>query len=216
MHIELIDLLRCPQAHEDSQLVAALYRLDGRIVIEGKLGCPVCGAEYSIRNGVALFGAESESAAGTDTPPGGEMRPELASAHEPDGARVAAFLGLTRPGSVALLAGDWAGASDAAAKISGARIIALNGPPLDRGSKKIAEIRATPPIPLAERLLDGIALDEKHSTQLMLTEAARLLRSGGRLLAVSAVELPPQFAELARDASHVVAEYIGDLIPLRR
>jgi hypothetical protein len=44
MHIEFIDLLRCPNPHEETWLVAALHRMDGRLVIDAKLGCPVCSA----------------------------------------------------------------------------------------------------------------------------------------------------------------------------
>jgi hypothetical protein len=50
----------------------------------------------------------------------------------------------------------------------------------------------------------------------MLAEAARLLRARGRLVAVAGATLSPEFRELARDADHVVAEYVGELVSLRR
>jgi uncharacterized protein YbaR (Trm112 family) len=212
MYIEFIDLLRCPGAHEDSWLVAAVSRMDGRVVIEAKLGCPVCGAGYFVRDGVALFDGDSGGDAyqGIEAP-GSEPR------NDPDRAvRVAAFLELTRPGALALLAGDWTQASEAVAELSGARIIALNSARVMRGSETVAEIHAMGRVPVAERSLDGAALDLSHTTPQMLNEAARLLRPRGRLIAAASAQLSPQFRELARDANHVVAEYVGELVALRR
>ena len=212
MHIEFIDLLRCPTAHEDSWLVAAITKMDGRIVVDAKLGCPVCAAGYVVRDGVALFDGRSSS---DDAPaveqPGGQ------TASESDAPmRIAAFLELTRPGALALLTGDWARASEAVADLTGARIISLNATRATRGLENVAEIRGTGRVAVAARSLDGVALDYGHSTASMLDEAACLLRPRGRLIAAASAQLPPQFHELARDADNVVAEYVGELVPLRR
>src|SRR4051812_10451294 len=88
MHIELIDLLRCPVDHEETWLVAAFTKLDGRDVVEGKLGCPICRAEYPIRNGIGYFGGEIAA---------DESSEEV--------MMTAAFLDLTSPGKTVLLAG---------------------------------------------------------------------------------------------------------------
>jgi len=50
----------------------------------------------------------------------------------------------------------------------------------------------------------------------MIQDVVRLLRPRGRLVVAAAAQLPPQFRELARDADNVVAEYVGELVPLRR
>ena len=63
MFIELIDVLRCPNPHEESWLVLASRRIDGRDVMEGVLGCPVCAAEVPSADGVGRFAAESRSIA---------------------------------------------------------------------------------------------------------------------------------------------------------
>ena len=204
MHIEFIDLLRCPNAHEDSWLVAAFYRMDGRVVVEGKLGCPVCGAEYFIRDGVAEFdethGPSQGSTDGAET----------------DGTVIAALLNLARPGMLALLAGEWARDADAVSQLTGARMIALNSPSPSRYSNAVAEIHAGLPVPLAAHSLDGIALDATHATPALLAEAARLLRPRGRLLVRGQARLSEAFHELARDSEQVVAEYVGELVSLRR
>ena len=212
MHIEFIDLLRCPATHEDSWLVAAVTRMDGRIVIEAKLGCPVCGAAYFIREGVALFDGDSSGKARHGTVAGNARRDDESD----DSTRVAAFLDLTRPGALALLAGDWAPASAGVAELTGARIISLNAPHVGDGPANVAEVRAGERIPIVGRSLDGVALDMAHSAQGMLDEAARLLRPRSRLIAAASAQLPPPFRELARDANLVVADYVGELVPLRR
>ena len=70
MHIELIDLLRCPREHEETWLVAAFTRIQDRVVSEGRLGCPVCSAAYPIESGIANFVSPS----GTSSLRAGESR----------------------------------------------------------------------------------------------------------------------------------------------
>ena len=205
MHIEFIDLLRCPNVHEDSWLVAAFYKLDGRVVVEGKLGCPVCGAEYLIRDGIAIFDA-------TDV----RSRTPNRSDTESEATLISALLDLARPGMLVLLAGEWARESERVAEMTGARIVALNSYSPPHESDAVAEVRAGLPVPLAARSLDGIAVDAAHATPDMLAEAARLLRPRGRLLVRGKAELSQQFRELARDSNQIVAEFVGELISLRR
>jgi len=202
VHIEFIDLLRCPEPHEESQLVAALNRMDGRNVIEAKLGCPVCGAEFFVRDEVAIF---DDAAA---FPPPVLLDDSYAM-------RISAFLDLIAPGKVVLVAGDFARVAASVAEASGARVIALNSPSPTHLIDDVAEIRAPSKIPLASKSLDGIALDESHSTPEFFSEAARLLRPGGRLYAKSRTTLPPQFRELAGSENETVAELIGDLVSLK-
>ncbi|HEY3258182.1 MAG TPA: hypothetical protein VGJ64_04955 [Gemmatimonadaceae bacterium] len=206
MHIEFIDLLRCPKPHEETWLVAALQRMDGRQVVEAKLGCPVCGAEFFIRDGVALFDGDDALDGGTQ-PLGDEGV-----------TRIAAFLNLTSPGKTVLLAGQLASASESLSERADARVISLNSSSRTKGtwSDRVAELRAAPPLPLAAKSLDGIALDESHSTPELLAEVAKLLRPRGRLLAGARADLSPEFRELARDSDHVVAECVGELVTLRR
>jgi len=213
MHIEFIDLLRCPRPHEETWLVAALHRMDGRQVVEAKLSCPVCGAEFFIRDSVAIFpGEESGDAAIIHYRSGG------LSAVQDAAMRIAAFLNLTDPGKLVLLAGELATASELVGALADARVISLNPPVRAQATRsdRVAEVRAPSRLPLAAKSLDGIALDESHSTPEMLAEAAKLLRPRGRLLAGARAELSPEFRELARDPDHVVAEYVGELVTLKR
>ena len=61
MFIELLDLLRCTNAHEDTWLVASFKTVSNRFVMEGTLGCPTCSAKYSITSGIADFRTATDS-----------------------------------------------------------------------------------------------------------------------------------------------------------
>ncbi|MEP6905650.1 MAG: hypothetical protein ABI875_06170, partial [Gemmatimonadales bacterium] len=163
-------------------------------------------ASYVVRGGVALF--DGNFSAHDD---------ETLPADDPDTPmKLAAFLDLTHPGALALLAGDWTPASSSVAGLTGGRIVSLNARRPSKALENVAEIRATGRIPLADRSFDGVALDTEYSQREMIVEAARLLRTRGRLIATGSVQLTPEFRELARDENHVVAEYVGELVSLRR
>jgi hypothetical protein len=199
VHIEFIDLLRCPSPHEESWLVAAFHRMDGRNVVDAKLGCPVCSAEYFIRDGVAHFGDGVTGA-----------RP---SSDDPE--HIAAFLNLTSPGKTILLAGAFAAHAAAVSAMAEARVVSLNA---DRtvSLDQVAELRAGARIPLAANSLDGIALDEAHATQDFLVDADRLVRPGGRLLLPASAPLPANVHELGRDSRHIVVEKVSEFVSLGR
>jgi len=120
MFIELVDSLRCVNAHEDTWLVAGVTRMDGRRIVEGKLGCPVCRREYPVRDGVARF-------AGTlSDPESSRLTPAPASATEERAMRAAALLGLTDAGGIVVLGGSWADCADAIAELSPSHVVVLN------------------------------------------------------------------------------------------
>lgn len=198
MHIELIDLLRCPEPHEETWLVGAFNRMDGRAVVEAKLGCPICRREYPVRDGVAIFGEGivSEGSAA-------------------DATRIAAFLNLTSPDKTVLLAGAFADASAGIADMTQARVISLNATTPNRDDH-VLEIRTNSRIPLASSSLDGVALDKAHSTDEWVREAERVVRAGGRIVHSTLAAGEGGFHELARDDDFIVAERIAELIQLDR
>ena len=61
MFIDLLDLLRCTNAHEDTWLVASFKTVSNRFVMDGILGCPTCSAKYSIASGIADFRTATDS-----------------------------------------------------------------------------------------------------------------------------------------------------------
>src|SRR5689334_5423026 len=95
MFVELIDLLRCPRPHEDTWLVASAEETASRHILRGALGCPLCGAEYPVVDGVADFG---------EAPVAGPAEDHVDA---DDTMRAAALLGLTAPGATVVLGGVW-------------------------------------------------------------------------------------------------------------
>ena len=212
MFIELIDLLRCPREHDDSWLVAAFTRMDQRFVIQGKLGCPVCGESYRIENGIAdLRGSEAVG----DTPDNRKhLEDALADRTSPDDVmRFAAMLGLTRPGSLVVMEGETAGLAVALSEMTEARVIALNPPGQLSESERVGVVLGDRRIPLAPASVDGIVLGSQTAS---FADSGRVLKPGGRFIAAAHTDIGPRFRELARDERHVVAESIGPLIPLTR
>ena len=203
MHIELIDLLRCPREHEETWLVAAFTTIQDRVVYEGRLGCPVCNASYSIDSGVASFASQSRHSALR----GGEAHPDPEAA-----VRLAAFLNLTKPGSLAVLQDDHAALANLVGELTQCRVIGLDPAVRVEDTEVTAAVRSDSRIPLASGAVDAVALTDSRYLQ----DAARVIRQGGRVLVPSALPLPAGFTELARDEAYVVAEASGPVVSLRR
>jgi len=60
VHIDLTEMLRCPEPHDEAFLVMSTGEMRGRMVRSGLLGCPVCGREYPLVKGVARFSGSGE------------------------------------------------------------------------------------------------------------------------------------------------------------
>lgn len=210
MFIELIDLLRCPRDHEESWLVAAFEKMDGRFVVSGKLGCPVCAATYPIEDGTADL---RDRATAMPRPSGAARSPQSTEALDSESSiRFAAMLGLTRPGMLIITTGDASALSHSLSELSRARIIALNPAAAVGEDEGVAAVLADERIPLAAASADGAVMGARHA--IPVAEFARVLKTGGRLVAAADLPLGPQFRELARDATNVVAEKLGELITL--
>ena len=200
MFIEMIDLLRCPRDHEETWLVAAFTKMDGRFVVEGKLGCPVCSASYEISDGVARFGGEVSEA----------FAPSVSAESV---MRMGALLNLVRPGAVAVLCGTEANAADDLCQLAQCRVIALNPASLIEDTEKVATVVTDGRIPLASSSVDAIAIGDCHS---LIGDAVRIVRPGGRITVPIGARVPAGFREIARDETDIVAESGGPLVPLQR
>lgn len=197
MLIELVDDLRCPRPHERTWLVAATDHTEGRDIIEGTLGCPVCHAEYPIREGVVWFGREHlvPGAPGEASP----SDPELA-------IRLAAFLDLSEAPGFALLAGSWGRSAPPLRGLVPTHLILLNPRPLVAAGDGISVLEIPNAIPLADAACRGVALDDVHADAAHLDAAVRVLRPHGRLVAPASTPTPAGVTELARDEHLWVAE----------
>jgi uncharacterized protein YbaR (Trm112 family) len=209
LYIELIDLLRCPRIHEESWLVAAFHKMEHRFVIEGRLGCPVCASNYVITRGVADLREEQ----GALFPDDGHAATDATDDHA---TRVAAMLGLIKPGSVAVLVGMDADLAGEIGELSQARVIALNSrSPQSRERENVGSVKSGSRFPLAAASVDGVMLDG-GSPESAVAESLRVLKTGGRLVADAGLALGGSLRELARDDRYVVAESTGPLLSLSR
>ncbi|HEV8445178.1 MAG TPA: hypothetical protein VGQ44_00060 [Gemmatimonadaceae bacterium] len=190
MFLPLIDRLRCLNVHEDTWLVASIDRADERDVVEGTLGCPVCSAEYRIREGVVWFG---------DAPAAAAQAPSSAEA-----LRLAAALDLTDARMTAILHGSWGAHASVLRGLSPAQMLLVNPPHGVTSGDGISIVRS-PVAPVAAGWADAAALD-LAAGDAMAASVTTSLRTGGRLLAPAGAELPAGFSELARDADVWVAQ----------
>lgn len=210
MYIELIDLLRCPNPHEDSWLVAAFHKMDARFIIDGKLGCPVCSASYPIDAGIANLRA-----------PGPHQDNEMIDSNgsvgaEDDPMRAAAMLGLERAGSVAVLFAMSADICNAVAELANARVISLNPVVAPTEEKEnVATVLCGSRLPLAPGSVDGMMIGGACGSA-GIGEALRVLKPGGRLVVRAGTILSGGLRQLAQDEHYVVAESTGPLLSLSR
>jgi uncharacterized protein YbaR (Trm112 family) len=199
MFVELIDLLRCPHPHDDSWLVATADETVARHVVRGTLGCPVCEAEYPIRDGVADFGDAPDAAVGPPLPP------------DPDDAvRLAAFLGVTSPGGALVVGGAWRRVAPDVAELAGVRVLVLD-PPLPEPTRgEVSGLRGGGAIPVAATAVRGVALDSRTADDARLAAAVRALAPRGRLVAPAHAPVPEGVREMARDDRLWIAERDAD------
>lgn len=167
MFIELTDHLRCPADHPESFLVLLPDRMEGRDVLAGHLGCPVCGWSTTIREGEANFGGGGPAGVGT------ALTPEA----------VEAFLGLSGPGGyLAVAGGATALVPDLAAVLPALRIVAVNPAP-DRHGAFPASVLWSSRLPLKTASMRGVVLGaDLASDPAWVAEAVRVTLPGLRVV----------------------------------
>jgi len=212
MHVGVIELLRCPAGHAESALVASATRQVERRIIDGSLGCPVCGAEYRIHNAIADFRRDPapqdlEAGAVTREPP-----------NEEAAIRLAAQLDLTEPGRLLLMFGEYARFAPALSVLFDAICVAINAPRNEE--KHIADhssvLRINATIPIAPSAAHGAAVAENQLRQLQVGQVRERLRVNGRLVIPASAALPEGMTLLAHDERELVGVRASEMIRLRR
>jgi len=206
--IEMIDLLRCINAHEDTWLVASFREVTNRIVTEGTLGCPICGAEYEITNGVVDF-TRGENIAEYEA-----ERAHVSHRREELATRAGAYLDTTQPGATIVLAGLWAYAAQELAEMADLRVIAVNAPRAVKESERVGLVRSAGLIPLASNSCHGVALDAWFNV-VTVDDAVRVAKPLGRIVGPTSLSASTAVV-LAHDEQYWVAEKAPEMIPLRR
>jgi uncharacterized protein YbaR (Trm112 family) len=204
MFLELVDSLRCLADHEETWLVASVASMAGRHIVRGTLGCPVCGAEYPIVDGIARFDRPDADAT--------ELTAERPRPPEPapeDVMRAAALLGLTEGGGVVLLDGRWSDVASPLLEIVQVHLLLVDPPRPMPLAERISVLRTTGPIPLAAGTLRAAALDASAARPETVASAVKALRARGRLVMPASAPVPAEVLELARDD----ADWVGERTP---
>ena len=214
MHIEIVDSLRCPSPHEETWLVASVTRFEGRDIVEGALGCPVCRRQFAVRHGEVDFtGPEADAvdAGGRAraTPVGADLGG--APPDEEELLRARALLALADGGGLVLLGGEHARMAAVFEDEAQVMPLLLNAPAWASGGvRPPSAIRIADGLPVAAGALRAAWLDEATASRAATVRAVvRALRTGGRLVAPVTAPLPDGARELARDAREWVAESSG-------
>lgn len=200
MHLDLIDILRCPLPHEASWLVAAVARVEGRRMLEGTLGCPVCGAEYPVRDGVAGFSGEPDVR---------HAPPLAAPVDEARVLRAAALLGLGASRRVVMLSGEACDVAPALGALPPVHVIAIDPTHALPGAAHVSVLALGARIPLAAASLHGAQLDVAAVRRWGTDAVVPLLGPRGRLIAPADAPVPAALTLLARDEREWVAERGG-------
>ncbi|HVA56346.1 MAG TPA: hypothetical protein VNF92_00495 [Gemmatimonadaceae bacterium] len=199
MFIELVDALRCPAMHEESWLVLGATRMEGRDVVQGILGCPVCDARYPIDGGIADLRADS-GAAVAPVPAPSFAEPEAEQA-----MRLAAFLGISDSRGFAVLVGEWTAHAAGVYALAETHLLLVNpvaGAPIGAGTSGIITDNR---LPIAAASARALAVD-RTADAAFLARALAGVQAGGRVVAPADIPVPRGVTELARDAALWVGE----------
>jgi hypothetical protein len=190
MHIELTEMLRCPEPHREDVMVLSTGEMVGRMVRFGIVGCPVCRKEFLITNGIVDFTGSAPSPA--PSPPAPRVPP-------PDAPTIQALLELSGPGGFVVLVGDAARhAAGLAALMAGVHFIGINAPPDVAELPVLSLLRAASIIPLRQAIARGVVVGRDLATSPWLVEAHRILLRGRRFVVEhERPELPIGLEQLA-------------------
>ena len=209
MFIELIDLLRCTNAHEDTWLVASFRTVSHRFVLDASLGCPACSAQYPVNAGIADF------AVGMTVPSCEAERAAASHSREEIATRAGAYLAATEPGATIVLGGVWAYAAQQLSKMSETRVLALNAADEVKESATVGLVRVGSEIPVAPGSVLGVALDAWFPANIV-DSAVRAVRPGGRIVGPTVIPAPPELTVIAHDDSYWVALKAPEVVTLSR
>lgn len=196
MFIELVDVLRCPNAHEETWLVLAADEIDGRDVMAGTLGCPTCHAEFPIRAGIAHFDN------------GSAPRARSLPSDEDEAVRLAALLDLTDARGYAILIGETGSHAPRLRELTDVQLMLVDPPPgirMGAGLSGLTSTTGSHVLPLAPESARALAVDS-HATPELLESVLTAVEPGGRVLAPVSLTLPDGLTEMARDDRHWLAE----------
>lgn len=207
MHIELTEMLKCPEAHREEMLVLSTGEIKDRMVRSGLIGCPVCKKEYPISRGIVNFRRSAERVAKESSGPRPAYQPPspLPSA---DASNLQALLELSGPGGYVVLIGAAVRqAVRLSALMSGIHFVGINPPPDMEEQPTLSLLYASEKVPLRTAIARGVVVGADLATSPWLVEAHRVLLRGRRFVVENEEpELPIGLVKLAAEHGLWVGE----------
>jgi uncharacterized protein YbaR (Trm112 family) len=200
VHVELTEMLRCPEPHREEFLVLSTGEMAGRMVRTGLVGCPVCKREYKIVDGIVYFERR-------------EMREErrASSPHpsslisHPDPQTLQALLDLSGPGGYVVLVGSAARhATSLAGLMGGMHFVGVNAPPDVEELPVLSLLVSASRIPLRGSMARAVVVGEDMLA--WIPEARRVLLPGRRLVVQDDAARPEGITQLATGQGLFVGE----------
>jgi len=192
MHIELTEMLRCPEPHELQPLVLSTGEMLGRMVRSGIVGCPVCKREYPIVNGVVDFTGKGKGERGKVVAQDVTIPPSPFPFPPADAQTLQALLDLSGPGGFVVLVGDAVRhAVGLASLMGGIHFVGVNPPSGAEELSGLSLLRAAGVIPLRPAIARGVVLGADAATTSWLEEGQRVLLRGRRFVVEREEVQPP-------------------------
>ncbi len=203
MHIELTEMLRCPEPHREEFLVLSTGEMSGRMVRAGVVGCPVCQREYKIADGIVNFSGRGMGDAGwVEAAP----HPPSPIPHS-DAQTLQALLDLSGPGGYVVLLGSAAHyAVGLAALMGGVHFIGVNPPAGVEELPVLSLLVCESKIPLRDAMARGVVVGSESSDATWLVESRRVLLPGRRLVVENEAARPDGITQLATGQGLFVGE----------
>jgi len=202
MHIELTEMLRCPESHREEMLVLSTGEVKDRMVRSGLVGCPVCHKEYPISRGIVNFRRSRERVSKESSGPRPAYAPPspLPSA---DATSLQALLELSGPGGYVVLVG----AAVRQALMPGIHFVGINPPGDMEEQPTLSLLYASEKVPLRTAVARGVVVGADLATSPWLVEAHRVLLRGRRFVVENEEpELPIGLLKLAAEHGLWVGE----------
>jgi uncharacterized protein YbaR (Trm112 family) len=208
MHIELTEMLKCPESHREEMLVLSTGEIRDRMVRSGLVGCPVCRKEYPISRGIVNFRRSKErvSKESSSGPrPAYQPPSPLPSA---DAANLQALLELSGPGGYVVLIGSATRqAPRLSTLMSGIHFVGINPPSEMEEQPTLSLLYANEKVPLRTAIARGVVVGADLATSPWLVEAHRVLLRGRRFVVENEEpELPIGIVKLAAEHGLWVGE----------
>lgn len=191
MFIELTDHLRCIADHDEQFVILLPDRMDGRRVMAGTIGCPVCGTTVAVVEGAMDFG-------GSPAPPSGATNLSAEG--------IVTLLGLEGAGGFIAVLGAAGGLVDQlAARLPGARFVLINPPAAVVGSETASVVRAGR-LPVKAASMRGVVVSADHgSDPVWVAAAIQAVLPGNRVIVEGPLEPDGGLELLARTTDLWVA-----------